>query len=146
LLLTFSCVLDRCQVTERAVRSKPIVIDPPGFDLGAGILHRQEVRDVQTLIAQSSIERFYVPVLCLLSWVNEVELHAALVRPLLERLGSELCAVIHRDRNRRAGSLNGSIQGRDHVTAGEREPRLKERSLATKLIDQGEHAEWPPIE
>jgi hypothetical protein len=28
-----------------------IVVDPPGFDLLAGVLDRQELRDVQTLIA-----------------------------------------------------------------------------------------------
>ena len=123
-----------------------IVVDPPGFDLGAGVLDRRELRDVQTLIAQPSVERLYVPVLSRLSRMNEVELHPALIRPLLERLRGELRAVIHRDGHRSTRSFNGSIQGRDHVAAGERKPRLKQRSLTAKLIDQSEHPKWPATE
>jgi hypothetical protein len=40
-----------------------IVIDPPRFDLRAGILEGSELRDVQTFIAQTSVKRFYVSVL-----------------------------------------------------------------------------------
>jgi hypothetical protein len=78
--------------------------------------------------------------------MNEVELHPALIRPLLERLRGELRAVIHRDGHRGTRSFNGSIQGRDNVAAGERKPRLKQRSLTAKLIDQGEHPKWPATE
>jgi len=94
-----------------------IVVDPPDFELGTGVLDRQELRDVQTLIPQSPVERLYMAVLCRLSGVNEVELHPALIGPLLERLRGELCAMVHRDRHRGACSFDGSIQGRDHVSA-----------------------------
>src|SRR5438067_11982080 len=126
--------------------SMRIVVDPPRFDLGARVLDRHELRDVQTLIAQSSVERLYVPVLSGLSRMDEVEFYAALVCPVLERSGSELRSVIYRNRHGRPGMLDRSIQGRDHVAAGERKPRLKQRSLATKLIDHGEHPKWPSIE
>ena len=94
-----------------------IVVDPPGFDLGARILDRKELRDVQALVAQPAVERLYVPVLSRLSRMDEVELYPALIRPLLERLRGELGAVIHRDGYRGAGACDGSVKGRDHVAA-----------------------------
>src|SRR5579863_3356611 len=45
--------LDRCQVAERAVGSMRIVVDPPGFDLGAGVLERRELR-MRTAGSESS--------------------------------------------------------------------------------------------
>ena len=63
-----------------------IVIDPPALDLIACVFDGHKLRDVQTLIAQPTIERFYGPFSVGFSGVSEVELHATLVRPLLERL------------------------------------------------------------
>jgi hypothetical protein len=50
-----------------------IVIDPPRFDFGPRIVDRQELHDVQAFVAQSPIERFYVPVFSWFSWSDEVE-------------------------------------------------------------------------
>ena len=90
----FLRILDRRQVPERAVGSMSIVVDPPGFDLPACIFDGSELRDVQTLVAEPTIERLYVPVLSRFSGVNKVELYAATIRPFLERLGSEFRAMI----------------------------------------------------
>ena len=48
------------------MRTVSIVIDSPAFDLLTRILERDELIDVETLIAQPSIERFYVPVLSIM--------------------------------------------------------------------------------
>ncbi len=63
-----------------------IVVDPPGFDLPARIFDGCELRDVQTLIAQTAVKRLYVAVLRGFSGVNEVELRTQLVSPFLEHL------------------------------------------------------------
>ena len=39
-----------------------IVVDPPVLDLLSGVLERDELIDVQTLIAQPPVERLYAPV------------------------------------------------------------------------------------
>jgi hypothetical protein len=75
-----------------------IVVDTPVLDLLSGVLERSELIDVQTLIVQPSIERLYVPVFSGLSGMREVEFHSPLIRPLLERPGDELRAVVHGDR------------------------------------------------
>jgi hypothetical protein len=54
-LVTLSGMLDRCQVPERAMRSVGIVVHPPGLDLGACILHRHELHDVQTSVTPSAV-------------------------------------------------------------------------------------------
>ena len=44
-------------LTQRAVRSMLVVVDPPRFDLAPGIVDRQELVGVQTFIAQLAVER-----------------------------------------------------------------------------------------
>ena len=70
-----------------------IVIDPPCFD-------RLELHHVQALIAQPPIERLDVPVFRGFSGMDEVELNAPPIRPILEHFRRELRAVIVRDRHR----------------------------------------------
>ena len=78
--------------------------------------------------------------------MSEVELHPALVSPFLQRFGGELRAMIHRDRQRYPGTADDLIQGRDNVAAAKPKPWLYQGTLATKLIDDGEHTESPSIE
>src|SRR4030095_15162299 len=78
--------------------------------------------------------------------MREVELHSSSVGPFLERLGGELSAVIDRDRQRSSSAINDPIQSGYDVTPAEAEARLYQRRLATKLIDDREHAKWPSIE
>ena len=54
---TLACLLVRCQVPERAVRTALIVIDAPLVDLGLRIRDRRELVDVQALIAEPAVER-----------------------------------------------------------------------------------------
>jgi hypothetical protein len=66
------------------VGSTVIVLDPPRFDLLAGIVDRFELYRVQALIAQALIERLDVPVFSGFSGMDEVELHTSAIRPFLE--------------------------------------------------------------
>jgi hypothetical protein len=80
------------------------------------------------------------------SGMDDVELHATPIRPFLEHFRRELRAVTDCDRHRCTSSLNRSVQGRDNVATAERKPWLKQRSLTTKLIDDGEHPKSPAAE
>ena len=91
-----------------------IVVDAPGFDLSPGIVDGQELRDVQAFVAQSAIERLYVPVLSGFSRADEVGLHAASVGPVLENSRREPDAVIHRVRQR----YTCAPQLLDHANSG----------------------------
>lgn len=87
-----------------------------------------------------------MPVLSGFSRADEVELDATPVCPLLERLGSELSAVVNGDRDRRTRLLDRAIEHVRDVLAAEGEPWLKQRTLTTKLIDDGEHPKRLSVE
>lgn len=53
----------RGQISERAVRAYPVVIDLPAFDGLPGIVQRQEPVFVQSLLTKLAAERFDVAVL-----------------------------------------------------------------------------------
>ena len=57
-----------------------IVVDTPVFNLLSRVLQREELIDVQTLIAQPPVERFYVPVFSGFPGMREIEFHTSLVR------------------------------------------------------------------
>lgn len=71
-----------------------IVIDPPFFDAGTGVAHGQEPGGVETLLAQSAVERFDVGVVGRLPWPGEVQLNLVEVGPLVEEPPGELGAVM----------------------------------------------------
>lgn len=59
------------------------------------ILHRNELVDVQELVAQPTVERLDQPIVRGLSGPCVVELHTAAPRPFVERLGREFRAVVN---------------------------------------------------
>ena len=77
-----------------------VVLDAPCFDFAFRVLDRQELIGVQAFVAQLTVECFDKSVLRRLSRPNELQRHAAAISPLIERTGSELRAVIHRDGER----------------------------------------------
>jgi hypothetical protein len=87
-----------------------------------------------------------VPVFSGLSGMNEIELNASPIGPFFERLGCELRSMIDGDRDRRTRSFDRSVQGCRNVAATERISSLKQRTLTTKLIDDGKNPKRPSIE
>lgn len=51
-----------CQVAQRTVGTAFVVVPPPCFDGTFGVIQRQKLMHVQTLVAQTSIEGFDVTV------------------------------------------------------------------------------------
>jgi len=78
--------------------------------------------------------------------MREVELHAALIRPFFQCLRRELSAVIDRDRQRSSSAINDPIQSGYDITSAAAEARLYQWGLATKLVDDCEHAKWSTVE
>src|SRR5262252_7481256 len=95
--LTLLGELVRRQVAERAVWSALIVVQAPRFDLGLRVGDRRELVHIQALVPEPPIERLDERVFNGLPGANEVELHAAAIRPVFERPRLELGAVIHGD-------------------------------------------------
>src|SRR5215510_8505760 len=109
------------------------------------MLERRELGGVQALIAQSPVERLDQRVFDRLPRANEIELHAVLPGPLVEEPRGELGAVIDGDRLGYRPLPRQLLQSFGHLLAGERETGLQDQTLATPLIDGGEHSKPPSV-
>lgn len=98
--------------------SVSIVVLTPRFDLDSRIVEAHELIDVEALVSQSAVERFYVAVFSGLSRASEVELHAAPPRLFLEGLGSEFGPVIDSDRDGRPKLAHHAVEGGRHAPSG----------------------------
>lgn len=76
------------------MRTVAVVIPSPGFDPLRRIRQVPEPARVQTLISELPIEALHEGVLDRLAGLDEVELDATLVSPLIERTTREFRAVI----------------------------------------------------
>ena len=72
----------------------PIVIEAPLFDLEPRIGKRNEDVLVKALVAQPRIETLDVRVLDWLAWFDELQPHAVLIGPLVERPAAQLGTVV----------------------------------------------------
>lgn len=84
------------------MRTMTVVVDQPSFDDGASLVESPEDVLVQAFITVSSVEALDVDALDRVPRADEVELHALLVRPGIERLPGELRDVVHGDDPRQA--------------------------------------------
>jgi hypothetical protein len=69
-------------VAERAVWLARIVIDAPGFDLGACVLERRELVDVQAFVTQASVEGFAFPRVCRVEWTARANAQSSNARDM----------------------------------------------------------------
>ena len=122
-----------------------IVVVLPGLQFLTGIVQRDELVDVQALVAQPTVERLDQPVLRGLSRPDEIELDAASIGPLVERLGRELGAVVDGDRLAAARAMRRPVQGVDDARPVRRS-WPPEHTLATPLIDHRQHPKRAAVE
>ena len=115
-----------------------IVIAPPPLDQLLGVRDRQEGVHVETLVSQPAIETLDQRVLHRLAGPNEVERHVAPIRPLVERLGRELRAVVDCDRLRERTPRGQGLQGLNNALSGQGHIGLHQHTLTTPLINHGE--------
>ena len=87
-----------------------VVVPPPCFDLRLAVGDRRALMHVQALVAQLAVEGFDVHVLDGTAGMDEIELGAALPRPVFERPAHELRPVIDGDRLRHRPSPDRAIQ------------------------------------
>lgn len=123
-----------------------VVVVLPGLHLLAHVVHRDELVDVQELVAQPAVERLDQPVVGGLAWARVVELDAAPIRPIVQSLGGELGAVVHSDRLGQAPLVRGPVQRLADAPSRQSVVGLQHHALATPLIDCGQDAELASVE
>ena len=72
------------------MRAFSIILDAPLFNLAARVVERNKDVLVEAFFAQARIETLDVRVLDRLSWFDELQPHAMLVGPLVERPAAQL--------------------------------------------------------
>src|SRR6202035_5693290 len=95
-----------------------------GLDLPLGVVEVSEDLRVEALVAEAALERLDEAVFRGLARRREVELHAALVGPDVERLRSELRPVVRRDHLGQA-TCGRLVEQLCDACAGEAGARLK---------------------
>ena len=101
---------------------------------------------VEALLAQSSVERLHERVVDRLAWPAEVERHAMLVGPAIERVRHELRAVVDPDPLGRAAHGNDSIERIGDLLAGDALVHHDGQRLAREHIEQRQRAQAPAVE
>ena len=127
------------------MRALAVVVDAPFFDFDASTSERRETRLRKTLVAEVAIERLDVGILSRLPGLDEIQLHAVRVRPLLERYRNEFRPVIDAKALRKSVKPNQFIEDSDDAGRGQRRVDLDREALARKGINDIEHADLAAI-
>lgn len=91
------------------MRSDFVVFLPPRFDEVAGFGQGGEPVLIEAFVAELAVEAFDERVLRGFTWGGEVQLHAALPRPIVQDFAGELGAVVERDGLGQAVGLGQTI-------------------------------------
>ncbi len=83
-----------CHIPNRAVRAFFNVFPPPRFNHELRFLERQKPVLVEALIPKLAVEALDKRILHRLPWLNEVQLHAMLRRPGIQRRPGKFGPVI----------------------------------------------------
>ncbi len=86
-----------CSVFEAAVWPLRVVVDPPVLNDLLRLCEAGEPMPAQALLTEASVEAFHVCVLRRLARVDEVELHAVIVRPLVHSPSAQFRAITPSD-------------------------------------------------
>ena len=100
---------------------------------------------VQALVPEPAVERLDEGVVHGLARTTELELHAVLMGPGVERLAPELRSIVHRDALRQPARATQSLEDRDDARTPEAHIDLDHRALAGARIHHGQRAERAPI-
>ena len=107
----------RREVADRAVWPDLVVVPAPGRDHRPGVLERGEPVFVEALVAELAVEAFDVGVLRRFARLDQHQLHAVGLRPLVERPAGELGALIGSDCRRVAAETTDRFEQVRHALA-----------------------------
>ena len=111
--------LRRRSVAQSIMRTDAIVVLPPRFCHGSGLVERLEPMLVQALIVKPAVEPIDHCVIRGLSWPAEVELHAVEVGPQIQAPRDEFWAVVDSNACRLSTLGSHVLQDPNHVVSGQ---------------------------
>src|SRR5258707_173230 len=118
-----------------------VVVPPPKLDLLLRVGEIDKPVGIEALVSKLAVEAFDVAVLGRLAWPDEVQLHAPLEGPGIERLGDELRTVVDANALRIAAHGHQKREHGDDVLASDRRVHLDDQALAREAVDDAQRAE-----
>src|SRR3984957_3506594 len=141
-----TCEDRRRLITERAMGPHLVVILTPQLKFFANIHQRKEYLYIQTFVAQTSVERFYIAVFDWSARPDEIQLYIVLISPCFHRATVKFCAIVDRDRYRCATLRHYLRKCQGHLAASQRAIRQQQQTLPRELVDHCQYPEPAPVE
>ena len=117
------------------MRSHFVVIAAPGRDDRLGVLERREPVFVEAFVAELAVEALDVGVLGRLAGLDQQQLYAVGLRPLVQRSAGELRPLVGADRRRVAAESTGGLQQIRHALAVDAPGRFDDHGLLGAVVD-----------
>jgi len=115
----------------------------PGFDLGPGVLHTQELVRVKTFFPKAPVEGFNKGIPRRFAGGDEVQLDVVLGGPAQKRPATEFGAVIDAQALRAAPLTQGLLSGFDDDRARQALPHSNEGADPRGFVDHRQAPEGP---
>ncbi len=115
-----------------------IVITSPSCDDGTGVFECQEPVVVSAFVAEAAIERFDVGVLCRHARLDQLQLNAVPVSPLIQSSASELWALVGANCFGITAELSNAIQHSSHVLSRDRGIGHDLHGFLRAVVDDGQ--------
>ena len=135
----------RRQIAERRVRPSGIVVVPPTFEPGSGVVHRSEPRGIQALGPEARIARRDRRMIRGLAGSREVEFDVVPVRPLIQDPPGKLRASVTPDGVGLAPGLHEAIQDLHHLLRPKARARARGQALTTMTIHSRQDPKGTPV-
>jgi len=120
----------RRAIAQGTVRALLVVVLTPVFDQGAGFRQHREPVLIEAFVANLAVETLHIGVLHWLAGLDELLLHAALIRPVVQRPTGELRAVVGHHPFGQATTLADLVEHARHALPGQRGVHLDGQTFA----------------
>ena len=91
---------------------------------------------IQQLIAQLVMEALDVRLFPRRAWLDVERFNLSEVKPVLQRIGDELRAIVAADMLRRSVPLNRLANHRNHIDRSDRTPNMRCVTFTREFVDQ----------
>src|SRR5262245_22293463 len=135
----------RREATESAVRPVAVVVEAPGRDRADRVGQAHKPARVQALVAELPVEALDEGVLHGLARLDEAQLDASLVGPLVQQPARELRSVVQYQRLGRTPALDHPIEDARHACRWDRPTDLDRERLAREVVYNVERSKGPCI-
>jgi len=128
------------------VRSFPVIVDSPLFDLTPRIVERNEDVLAEALLAQAAVEALDEGVLDRVSRFDKLQFHPMVERPLIEDPTAEFRPIVGLNHQRQPALAAEPLQYPGYAFAGQRDVDFDGEAFPTPFVEHGKGPKPPPVQ